>query len=124
MDSRSVESATMAATLQRLSPGRSWGIGDTVTVKGRRGVISWDGRPAHKFVKLRWDNGDRSDMVPVDDVQLLPPEPALTVRAAGSTRSPLTQVAHLLDKSELGQDTTAGARRPPSAGHAAALSEL
>lgn len=120
----SLDAAATAATLQRLSPGRSWGVGDAVTVKGRRGVISWDGRPAHNFVKLRWDNGDRSDMVPAGDVRPVVPEPVATVRAAGSTGTPLTEVAHLLDKSVVGQAAPVGARRPSSAGNAAVLGEL
>lgn len=44
-------------------------LGSEVTVAGRRGAVTWDGRPNHQFVRLRWlDNNTLSFVIAVADL--------------------------------------------------------
>merc|ERR1712046_466647 len=43
-----------------------FGVGNTIRVHSRPGIVVWDGRPVHQFVKLLWQDSDRlSEMIPV-----------------------------------------------------------
>merc|ERR1719482_430618 len=48
-------------------------IKDIVSIDGRQGVVTWDGRPKNMYVMVKWlDDGSKSDVIPVDKVQLVP----------------------------------------------------
>lgn len=46
-------------------------VGDIVFAEGRRGKVTWDGRPRHQFVKLRWLEGPDVEcaLVPVSKIR-------------------------------------------------------
>jgi len=44
-------------------------VGDAVFVGGRHGEVTWDGRPGHQFVMVRWsDDGSESNLIPLSQV--------------------------------------------------------
>ncbi|CAE7609237.1 unnamed protein product [Symbiodinium sp. CCMP2456] len=49
--------------------GASFSVNDPVSVNGRPGVVTWDGRPTHQFAKVRFEDGKESDVLPVCSLQ-------------------------------------------------------
>lgn len=47
----------------------SFSVNDPVSVNGRPGVVTWDGRPTHQFAKVRFEDGKESDVLPVCSLQ-------------------------------------------------------
>ncbi|CAE7938382.1 unnamed protein product [Symbiodinium sp. KB8] len=47
----------------------SFSVNDPVSVSGRPGVVTWDGRPMHQFAKVRFEDGKESDVLPVCSLQ-------------------------------------------------------
>lgn len=46
-------------------------VGSGVTAAGRRGAVTWDGRPAHQFVRVRWiDDQSLSFVIAVADLEI------------------------------------------------------
>ncbi|CAE7810997.1 unnamed protein product [Symbiodinium sp. CCMP2592] len=43
----------------------SFSVNGVVSVNGRPGVVTWDGRPHHDFAKVRFEDGKQSDVLPV-----------------------------------------------------------
>ena len=44
-------------------------MNEVVSVNGRPGVATWDGRPQHHFAKVRFEDGKESDVLPVCSLQ-------------------------------------------------------
>lgn len=43
--------------------------GDEVFVEGRKGTVTWDGRPEHAFATVRWaDTGEKSKLIPASKI--------------------------------------------------------
>ncbi|CAE7173492.1 unnamed protein product [Symbiodinium necroappetens] len=52
------------------APGSTnFAVNDVVSVNGRPGVVTWDGRPQHQFAKVRFEDGKESDVLPVCSLQ-------------------------------------------------------
>ncbi|CAE7864948.1 UBP26 [Symbiodinium sp. KB8] len=52
------------------APGSpNFAVNDVVSVNGRPGVVTWDGRPQHQFAKVRFEDGKESDVLPVCSLQ-------------------------------------------------------
>ena len=47
----------------------SFSVNEVVSVDGRPGVATWDGRPQHHFAKVRFEDGKESDVLPVCSLQ-------------------------------------------------------
>lgn len=82
-------------------------VGDIVAINGRRGEVSWNGRPDYNFIKVRWqDGGAESGVVPFSEVMF--------VAAGASVREGAVQavVAPLMVESP---ERPRHSRRPPFA---------
>jgi len=59
--------------------------GQKVSVHGRTGTLAWDGRPAHGYVKVCWDDdGTKSDCIKVDQVTFPGQVPSAAAVAVGA----------------------------------------
>jgi len=99
-------------TPSKMVAEESFGIESKVSAGGRPGAVIWDGRPEHKFVKLRWDDdGTESDILPLSEIKLVvkasntsspigsaphrkPPDPGSWFVKASNTSSPIGSAPH------------------------------